>query len=181
MGREGDWLAVIHESLPMMRVMVAFGREEKEPRRFREQTASAVAARVKVPVQQTLFSLVVNMITAVGSSLVLGLGAYHVIQGRLTIGQMLVVIAYIAAVYQPLETISYTVGSLQNRFVCLKSTFELLDTEPDIKDAPHARTLPSAKGRVAYENICFSYSGRARTLQDISFEVRPGQVLGLVG
>jgi ABC-type multidrug transport system fused ATPase/permease subunit len=128
-----------------------------------------------------MFSLVVNMITAIGSSLVLGLGAYHVIQGKLTVGQMLVVIAYIAAVYKPLETISYTIGSLQDRFVSLQATFNLLDTEPDIKDGPNARAVQRASGRVTYDNVQFSYSGRTDTLRDMSFEVRPGQVIGIVG
>ena len=181
MGLEMESLAVIHESLSMMRVIVAFGREEHEHRRFRQQTTKAVAARVKVTVRQTLFSLVVNMTTALGSSLVLGVGAYHVIQGRLTVGQMLVVIAYIAAVYKPLETISYTLGSLQNRFVNLRSTFELLDTEPDIRDAPHARPLTNARGHVVYENVDFTYSGRSDTLKEISFEAKPGEVIGIVG
>jgi ABC-type multidrug transport system fused ATPase/permease subunit len=178
---EGEGLAVIHESLSMMRVIVAFGREEHEHRRFREQTANAVNARVKITVRQTLFSLVVNMITAVGSSLVLGLGAYHAIEGRLTVGQLLVVIAYIAAVYKPLEQISYTIGSLQDRFISLKNTFELLDTQPDIKDSPRAKAVARVSGRVAYEGLQFSYSGRVDTLKDISFETKPGQVIGIVG
>lgn len=180
-GLEAESLAVIHESLSMMRVIVAFGREDHEHQRFRRQTTAAVDARVKVTLRQTLFSLVVNMITAIGSTLVLGLGAYHVIQGKLTVGQMLVVIAYIAAVYKPLETISYTIGSLQDRFVSLKNTFELLDTEPDIKDVPNARTLERALGRVTYERVHFSYSGRRDTLKEISFEAKPGQVVGIVG
>jgi ABC-type multidrug transport system fused ATPase/permease subunit len=181
MGLEGESLSIIHESLSMMRVIVAFGREEHEHRRFREQTTNAVAARVKITLRQTLFSLVVNMITAIGSTLVLGLGAYHVIQGKLTVGQMLVVIAYIAAVYKPLETISYTVGALQNRFINLKNTFGLLDTEPDIKDTPHAKVLPRAQGRVTYEDVHFSYAGRTDTLKAISFDAAAGQVVGIVG
>lgn len=178
---ESESLAVIHESLSMMRVIVAFGREEHEYRRFREQTVNAVAARVKVTVRQTVFSLVVNMITAVGSTLVLWLGAYHVMQGQLTVGQMLVVIAYIAAIYKPLETISYTIGSLQDRFISLRNTFELMDTEPDIQDAPQARAIRQARGHVLYEHVSFSYSGRIDTLKDISFEAKPGQVIGIVG
>jgi ATP-binding cassette subfamily B protein/subfamily B ATP-binding cassette protein MsbA len=180
-GQEGEALAVIHESLSMMRVIVAFGREEHEYTRFRQQTSSAVDARVKVTVRQTLFSLVVNMITAIGSTLVLGLGAYHVMQGRLTVGDLLVVIAYIAAVYKPLETISYTIGSLQDKFISLKTTFELLDTEPDIKDAPGARVLHRASAAIVYENINFSYSERTDTLKNISFEAKAGQVIGIVG
>ena len=181
MGLEMESLSVIHESLSMMRVIVAFGREEYEHRRFRQQTTKAVAARVNVTVRQTVFSLVVNMITAVGSSLVLGVGAYHVIQGKLTLGHMLVVIGYIAAVYKPLETISYTLGALQNIFVNLKFTFDLLDTEPDIRDVPNAQTLSRVQGHVVYENVDFSYSGRTETLKDVCFEARAGEVIGIVG
>jgi len=178
---EAESLAVIHESLSMMRVIVAFGREEHEFRRFRNQTKSAVGARVTVTVRQTIFSLVVNMITAIGSTLVLGLGAYHVLQNRLTVGQMLVVIAYIAAVYKPLEMISYTIGSLQDRFISLKNTFDFLDLQPDIKDEKHARPISTATGHVIYEQVHFSYSGRTDTLKNISFEAKPGQIIGIVG
>jgi ABC-type multidrug transport system fused ATPase/permease subunit len=181
MGLEMESLSVIHESLSMMRVIVAFGREDHEHWRFRQQTNKAVAARVNVTVRQTLFSLVVNMITAVGSSLVLGIGAYHVIKGKLTVGQMLIVIGYIAAVYKPLETISYTLGSLQNIFVNLKLTFGLLDTEPDIRDVPHARKLTAPQGHIVYENVNFSYSGRSDTLKNIAFAAKPGEIIGIVG
>ena len=178
---EAESLSVIHESLSMMRVIVAFGREEHEHHRFRRQTESAVKARVNITVRQTIFSLVVNMITAIGSAVVLGLGAYHVIEGKLTVGDMLVVIAYIAAVYKPLEQISFTVGSLQDRFISLKNTFELLDTVPDIKDSPGAKTISRCDGGVRFENVDFSYTGRVDTLKNISFEARPGQVIGIVG
>jgi ATP-binding cassette, subfamily B, bacterial len=178
---EGESLSIIHESISMVRVIVAFGREEHEHRRFRELTARAVDARVKVTVRETLFSLAVNMITAVGSSLVLGFGAYHVMQGKLTVGQMLVVIAYIAAVYKPLETISFTIGNLQNKFVSIRNTFRLLDTQPDIQDAPHARALARAHGDVTFENVQFTYEGRKETLKNVSFEAKAGQVIGIVG
>lgn len=95
MSLEGESLSIVHESISMMRVIVAFGREDHEHRRFRTQTATAVNERVKVTVRQSLFNLAVNMITAIGSALVLGFGAYQVLQGRLTLGQLLVLIAYI--------------------------------------------------------------------------------------
>jgi ABC-type multidrug transport system fused ATPase/permease subunit len=132
-------------------------------------------------VRQALFSLVVNMTTAVGSALVLGLGAYHVLHGRLSVGQLLVVIAYIAAVYKPLETISYTIGTLQNKFVSLEAAFGLLDTVPEIFDTPHGKAISRAKGQIIYEAVDFSYSGRNDTLKDISFEAQPGHVIGIVG
>jgi ATP-binding cassette subfamily B protein len=180
-GLEAESLAVIHESLSMMRVIAAFGREDHEHRRFREQTSAAVSERVDVTVRQTLFSLVVNMITAAGSAAVLGIGGYHVIQGRLTVGTMLVLIAYITAVYKPLETISYTIGALQDRFVNLQITFDLIDTPPDIQDSPHAITMRRANGDVTYQDMQFSYAARIETLKGISFEAKAGQVIGIVG
>ena len=186
---EGSSLSIIHEAFSMMRVIIAFGREKHEYSRFREQTALAVGERVKITVRQTLFSLVVNFITAIGSALVLGLGAHHVLEakragyppGSLSVGQLTVIIAYIAAVYKPLEQISFTIGSLQDKFVNLKAAFGLLDTPPDITDAPNATDIVRARGGVTFENVHFNYAGRAGTLKNISFEAKPGQVIGIVG
>ncbi|MGQ0762605.1 MAG: ABC transporter ATP-binding protein [Acidobacteriota bacterium] len=180
-GMEGETLSIIHEAISMLRVIVAFGREPHEYRRFREQGERAVDARVKLTVRQTLFSLAVNLITAFGTALVLGFGAYKVLEGNLTVGQLLVVMAYIAAVYQPLEAISSTAGSLQELLISLCISFELLDTEPEIKDAPGAVSIVQTTGRVTFENVNFSYNKRKDTLKDISFEVEPGQVVAIVG
>lgn len=180
-GMEGETLSIIHEAISMLRVIVAFGREPHEYRRFREQGERAVDARVKLTVRQTLFSLAVNLITAFGTALVLGFGAYKVLEGDLTVGQLLVVMAYIAAVYQPLEAISSTAGSLQELLISLRISFELLDTEPEIKDEPGAVSVGQTTGRVTFENVNFSYNKRKDTLKDISFEVEPGQVVAIVG
>jgi len=178
---ETESLSIIHEAVAMLRVIVAFGREDHEYRRFRRQGECAVDARVKVTVRQTMFSLAVNTITAIGTALVLGFGAYQAMQGRLTVGELLVVMAYIAAVYRPLEAISFTIGTLQTRFTSLRIAFDLLDTEAEIRDAPSAITLPSASGHIVYEHVAFAYANRSETLRDISFEVKPGQVIAVVG
>src|SRR5262249_27884378 len=178
---EVESLSIVHESMNMLRVIIAFGREGHELRRFRRQGEKTVASRVRLTVRQTVFSLVVNTTTAIGTALVLGVGAYHVMQGRLTVGLLLVVMAYIAAVYKPLETISTTIGSLQDYFVSLRCALEVLDTVPDIRDAPAARHIPQIDGRVTFENVSFSYEGRHDTLRNISFDAEPGQVVAIVG
>jgi ATP-binding cassette subfamily B protein/subfamily B ATP-binding cassette protein MsbA len=178
---EGESLSIIHEAISMLRVIVAFGREDHEHGRFRSQGEKTVDARVKLTVRQTLFSLVVNTITAIGTALVLGFGAYRAVDGRITPGQLLVVMSYLALVYKPLETISGTVGSLQEIFVSLQVAFDLLDKEPEIKDAPHAMAMGRARGNVAFRNVHFNYKGRVDTLKDISFEAQSGQVIAIVG
>lgn len=180
-GMEGESLGIIHEAISMLRVIVAFGREDHEYRRFRAQAEGAVDARVELTVRQTLFSLAVNTITGAGTALVLGFGAHRVLQGQLTVGQLLVIMAYIAAVYTPLEAISATVGSLQDVLASLKVSFELLDRDPEIEDRPGAVSLERARGHVVFEGVGFSYAGRVDTLCDIFFEAGAGQVVAIVG
>jgi ATP-binding cassette subfamily B protein len=174
-------LQMIHEGISMLPVVVAFGREDYEYRRYRQQGQRSIDAQLDVTVRQTMFSLVVDMITAAGTALVLGFGAYQALQGQLTTGQLLVILSYIASVYKPLQTISTTIGSLQNRFIIVARLFALLDTEPEIKDTPGAVVIQSARGQLSYEAVHFSYHGREGTLKDISFEARAGQVVALVG
>jgi len=178
---EGESLSIIHEAMSMLRVIVAFGREDYEYGRFRKQGETTIRGRIRVTVWQTLFSLAVNLTTAAGTALVLGFGAYHVMEGRLTLGQLLVVMGYIALIYKPLETISSTIGSLQTVFVALGVSFQLLDTPPDIHDEPGAIDIGRARGDFAFEDVCFNYSSRVETLQDISFDVKAGQVVAIVG
>jgi ABC-type multidrug transport system fused ATPase/permease subunit len=178
---EGESLSIVHEAISMLRVIMAFGRERLELQRFRRQGEVTIDARVKLTLRQTLFSLVVNSATAAGTAIVLGVGALHAIQGKVTVGQLLVVMSYIASVYKPLEAISATIGGLQEIFVSLQVAFEVLDTVPEIHDKPNARHIDRITGRIAFENVTFSYEGRRDTLQNINFEVRPGQVVAVVG
>ncbi len=178
---EGEALAIIHEAISMLRVIIAFGREGYEFRRFRDQGERAIDARVKLTVKQTLFSLAVNTTTAVGSALVLGMGAYHVLQGRLTVGELLIVIAYVASVYSPLQSISSTIGSLQDQFVNLQLAFDVLDTPSDVKDAPDAAPVDIVVGRVTFDHVDFSYKTRVDTLREVSFEADAGEVIAIVG
>jgi ATP-binding cassette subfamily B protein len=178
---EGDSLSIIHEAMSMIRVVIAFGREGHHFRRFRNQGERALDARVKLTVRQTLFSLAVNGITAAGAALVLGVGAYHVMQGKLTTGTLLVVLSYINSVYSPLEAISSVVGNMSEQHVSLRMAFELIDIAPEVKEAPHAVAIKRATGDLGFEEVHFNYHGRKITLKDVSFDVPAGQVVAIVG
>jgi ATP-binding cassette, subfamily B, bacterial len=180
-GLEGESLSIVHEAISMIRVIVAFGREAYQHRKFREHGERAVDERVKVTVRQTAFSLIVNTTTAAGTALVLGFGVHQILQGRMTGGELLVVIAYVASIYTPLEQLSTTIGSLQDRFTSLEVAFAVLDTEPEVRDAADAVAVERARGRITFEDVGFSYQGRQGTLQEISFDVQPGQVVGIAG
>ena len=180
-GLEWQTMSIVFEAMAMLRVIAAFAREPYEYMRFRKQGMTTADARVRLTVRQTVFSLVVNTWTATGTALVLGVGALHVINSQLTVGELYVFLSYIAAVYGPLETISSTVGSMQQQLVGLQGSFIVLDAKPDVAELPNAVPLVRPKGEVAFDHVDFSYAGRRATLTDINFAVQPGQRVAIVG
>ena len=178
-----EWqsLSIVNEAMAMMRVIVSFGREDYEYKRFREQGKTAVDERVKLTVSQSLYTLGVQTITAGGVSVVMGLGAWHVIQGQISIGELIILITYIASVYQPLEQISTTVGMVHEQLVQFDSSIKLLDTKPEVVEREDAVDLGRARGYVRATDVAFAYPGRNQTLADITFDAKPGERIAIVG
>ena len=180
-GMEGETMSIVHEAMTMLRVVVGFGRESHELQRFRRQGESAVDARVKLTLRQTLFSLGVNMITATGTAAVLGVGAQHVLQRDLSVGELLVLMGYIAAIYQPLQQISSLLSAFQDQFIGLRWGLDLLEERPEIADPPDAIEVDRLEGHVVFDDVSFAHRGRRSTLSDISFDVPAGRRIGIVG
>jgi ATP-binding cassette subfamily B protein len=181
MGLEWGSMSIVFEAMNMLRVIVSFGREDYEHRRFRAQGQTAVNARVGLTVRQTLFQLAVTAATALGTALVLGFGAWAVIKGRVSLGEMTVLIAYIAAVYRPLEQLSNAVGTLHQQFVFLRMALILIEEEPEVKEKEDAVDIGRSTGQLTIENLNFAYKGRQNTIKDVSFRVEPGQRVAIVG
>ena len=131
--------------------------------------------------RQTVFSLAVNTITAAGTALVLGYGALQVIHHHLTVGELVVVLSYVAAVYQPLQQISATFSTLQNDFISLRMSLGLLRRKPEVVNAPDAAPVAAIEGGIRFEHVAFDYKGRTGTLRDVTFDVQPGQRVAIVG
>lgn len=174
-------LTMVNTAMAMLRVITAFNRQGYEHQRFRAQGQTSVKARIHLTVLQTLFSMVVALLTAAGIGLVLFVGAQHVLSGALTIGQLLVLLTYINAMYQPLQTISSTATSFQQRLISIKFARRLFETQPDVRETPNAVTMPRAAGRVRFEQVNFDYPRRKGTLRDLNFEVQPGEAVAIVG
>ena len=180
-GLEWRSLSIVNESMAMLRVIVPFGRERHEHRRFREQGETAAAERVQLTVRQTLFNLVVTSCTALGTALVFYFGFREYFSGRLSTGELVVLLSYISAVYAPLEQISTTIGGLHQQLVQLNASFELLDTEPEVKEAPDAIDLRDARGEVELDGVRFAYKGRIPVIRVVSLHVPAGSRVAIVG
>jgi ATP-binding cassette, subfamily B, bacterial len=178
-----EWrsLSIVHEAMAMLRVIVSFGREDHEHQKFKEQGQIAVDERVKLTVSQSLYTLGVQTATALGASLVMGFGAWHVMQGKLSIGELIVLLTYIVSVYAPLEQVSGTVGMIHEQLVQFNASLNILDTEPEVTEKSDAVDIGRARGSVTARGVSFNYPSRKETLADISLQARPGERVAIVG
>jgi ATP-binding cassette, subfamily B, bacterial len=178
---ESGLIQRLYQTFSAMRVVKSFAREQHESARYAEAGNATMLARIKVTWQQALFGVVVAAITIFGTALVLVVGGLHVMQGRMSIGDLTVVIAYLGAVYGPLSAIAHTTGQLQGAIAGARRVRKILALTPETLDPPHAQDASLIKGRVRFDNVGFAYPDGATVLQDISFEANPGQMIALVG
>jgi len=177
---ESSLVERMYEILSSIKVVKSFARERHELGRFRAAGDDTMRARLRLTWQESIFSVVVSVITLSGTALVLGVGGLHVLQGTLTVGSLLVVIAYLAAVYNPLSSIAHTTGSLQQAVVSARRVRETMALTPEPFDVAGARDASAITGDIRFEGVGFAYDDRT-ILQDVSFAARPGELVALVG
>ncbi len=178
---ESSGLSVIQEVLTSLRVVKAFGQEEREQERMIHSSLAGMRARIRLLLTGSGFSLVIGLATALGTAGVLFVGVRHVQSGALTLGNLLLMMGYISQLYSPLKTISNKGTSLQSHFASAERAFSLLDEAPDVADRPDAHPVQRASGAVAFRDVSFSYGDDPPVLRDVSFEVRPGTRVGIAG
>ena len=178
---ESSALAIAQETLGALRVVKAFGQEARETDRFLRRAAEGMAARIRLALLEGRFGLLIGLTTALGMAAVLLIGAGHVRSGTLTLGQLLMVMAYLGQLYEPLKTISRRAAGLQSYLASAERAFALLDERPDVLERPHARPLARAAGAVAFRHVSFGYDADRPVLDAVSFEVPPGARVGIVG
>jgi len=171
----------LYEILSSIKVIKSFAREPHELQRFSTSGVETMTARLKYTWQESVFTLAVTAITLGGTALVLAVGGIHVLQGQLTLGGLLVVIAYLAAVYNPLSSIAHTTGSLQNAIASARRVRAIFAETPEKLDAPDAIDASGIKGDIQFEHVSFSYDDDRKILDDITFSARPGEMVALVG
>lgn len=174
-------LSVVQETLSALRVVKAFGREERERERFASHSSEGMRARLRLALVESGFGLLVALTTAAGTAAVLWIGARHVLSGSLTLGTLLLVMAYLARLYDPLKTISRKSASLQSHLASAERVFALLDRAPDVAERPHAGPLVRASGGIACRGVSFAYPGQPAVLLDVSFEIASGTRVALTG
>jgi len=178
---ESDALHVVQETLTSLRVVKAFGREPDEHQRFVRYSTQGVKVKTGLAKAEGIFGLRINLTTALGTATVLFVGILNVRAGVLSLGQLLMILSYIANLYSPLKTISKTVGTLQSSFAGLERAVEVLDHVTEVAERSDARPLSRARGEVEFRGVSFAYDETNLVLKDLSFHIPAGTRLGIAG
>ena len=174
-------MSVIQEVLGSIRLIKAFGQETHEHERFVRHSSLRMSQQVKLSKRQAVFNTLVGLTIAAGTAATLGIGVRHVRLGRLTVGSLLVVMAYIGQMYQPLQVLSSKLTDLQAWMVSLARALALFDQSPEIAEAADALPLMRARGEVEFRDTSFSYDNSGRGIRNLSFTVPAGTKVGIVG
>ena len=178
---ESSAATVIQEVLGALRVVKAFGQERREEERFVERAGREVRANVRVVRAQSVFYAGIALVLAAGTASALYLGVRHVQSGKLTVGDLTLVMAYLAQLYHPLEALSTKLTELQRSFASAERAFALLDHTVDVADRPGAPSRPRAAGDVRFANVSFAYDPKQVILGGVALHVTPGTRVGIVG
>lgn len=172
----------VQETLSSIRAVQAFGREDYEDGRFRKHAAASMRASLRLTVLQAGSQATVDLLLALGTALVVGIAAAETLGGHLTAGDLVLLVAYVAMLYKPLETLTYTAATVQSASAGAKRVLTVLDAIPDIADTVDARDLVvRAAGQLDFEHVSFGYKHDRLALNNVSFHVPAGSSVALVG
>src|SRR5437867_1147401 len=178
---ESSTMSIVQEVLGALRVVKAFGQEAREEERFIRRSTEGMRVRLRLAGLEGSFNVLVGLATAAGMAAVLLIGVRHVGAGVLTLGELLMVMAYMNQLYEPLKTISRKAATLQLHLASAERAFALLDEPSDVEERPDAQLLGRASGAIAFRNVSFAYGKDRPVLHDISFIIEPGTRLGIAG
>jgi ATP-binding cassette subfamily B protein len=182
---ESSAQSIVQEALGAVRVVKAFTRESHEHARFEQQSRSGMSARLRVAFQENCYSALIGLITAAGTAAVLYVGVRDVTSGRpdaLSLGDLLLVMAYIGKLYDPVKTLGKQLASRERSLASAERAFALLDEAPDVPERADAKPLARAIGEISFRDVNFSYlSGGSPVLQHVSCDIPAGARVGIAG
>jgi ABC-type multidrug transport system fused ATPase/permease subunit len=174
--------ALLQDSLSGIRETMSFNRAPFEIDRFNRLSQEYCNSSLKVARLWGVYSPSMILLGSMGMVLILWYGTHQVIQGRLTLGELVAFLSYLALFYTPINQIHSVNHMLQQALASGERVFEILDAEPEVKDRPGAVDLPmKIQGAVRFEEASFNYRPEVSVLKGVSFEVLPGEHVALVG
>lgn len=176
-----DLNAALQDNLSGIREIQAFNQQVPERDKIEGKAKKHAKSILHALRLSAVFHPSVEFCASVGTVIVIAVGGSLAIQGAMSAADVVGFIAYLTMFYAPIEVLARVAEEFQQAVAGSERIFEVLDTEPDIVDKPGARKLRECKGNIAFENVCFSYDENTPILDRVSFEVKAGQMLAIVG
>ncbi|HEX4920322.1 MAG TPA: ABC transporter ATP-binding protein, partial [Candidatus Bathyarchaeia archaeon] len=178
---ESAAMAVAQESLGASRLVKSYGQEDRKSEQLVSHYSESLSAALKVQVDSAFYSLLVGIVTASGLAAVLFIGIGHVQAQILTLGSLLVVNFYVTQLYTPLRNVGQSILDIQMSLTGIERYHAVLDEKPDVPEAPNARPLARAEGKIVFQDVSFEYTKDHEVLHNVSFDLPAGSRLGVVG
>jgi ATP-binding cassette subfamily B protein/subfamily B ATP-binding cassette protein MsbA len=179
--RESLVYTLVQWAMSSVKVVQAFTKEEEEYGRFIGASRASLRATLSLYSWQTLYSAAVNTLIAIGTALVVYVGARSVLSGHLSLGQLVVFISYLAQLYVPVNQITQSWGLIAGARIGAQRCFEILETEADLKDGPRTFPPQGARGAVEWQQVSFRYRPEMPVLREVSLRVEQGMKVAVVG
>jgi len=169
------------DSLLNFETVKYFGNEEHEANRFDASLRGYERAAVKSKTTLSYLNIGQGAIIAIGVTLSMLMAGAGVVGGTMTIGDFVLVNAYLIQLFLPLNFLGFVYREIKRSLTDMETMFELMEENAEVKDSPGAKPLALGGGEVVFENVSFAYDSRRPVLKDVSFAVRPGQSVAIVG
>jgi ATP-binding cassette, subfamily B, bacterial len=173
--------SIVQWAMSSMKVVQAFTTEDDEYHRFMGASRTSLGFTLKLYNWQTFYSAVVNTLIAMGTALVIYVGARSVLVGTLSVGQLIVFISYLAQLYGPVNQLTQSWSLIASARISALRVFEILETEADLKDGPLTLSSDQAHGAIAWRGISFRYRADMPVLVAVDLRIEPGMKVAIVG
>jgi ATP-binding cassette subfamily B protein len=180
-GRVGDFNARIEENVGGIRVVQAFANEQHERALFEQDNQNYRRVKLDAYKLMAASSSLSYMSMRLTQMVVMIAGAYFVLSGELTAGGFIGFLLLVGVFFRPVEKINSVIETYPKGIAGFRRFTELIDTEPDIADAPDALDVDHLKGEIAYQNVSFGYSPDKPVLENVNLSIRAGETIAFVG
>ena len=177
----GELNAVLQDNISGMREIQVFTQEEKEANRVNGRVLAHAWSITKAVSVSACFHGGIDFLTGLGTIFVVLFGGQMALAGEMSIADVAGFLLYIGSFYEPIMRLNHTNEGLQQALAAADRYFEILDIPPDIKDASGAVDLPDVRGHIVFDNVSFDYGDDNPVLIDINLEIKPGEMVALVG
>ena len=173
--------AAVSDSISGMRVVKAFGQGNEEVRKFDQFSSDYRDSGISLEYRWAFYHPILHFIVISGTVIVWGLGSRAVINGNMTIGELMAYLGYLGMFYRPVFMITRMFNMIVTSLSASDRIFDILDTEPDVKEADNPLPAPNIQGRIEFDRVTFGYDPGKPVIKDMSFEIKANELVGLVG